>query len=205
MIGADGLQYGPITIDQLKSWITEGRVTAETKILRSDTNSWLPAAYYSELGLMPPAPAPAAAPVVTGAPRIPGRSPQPQQQFFAGDPLLERRVKRGASWFYLIAVFSLINHFLMANAGGFFLIGLGVNLMTSDLILTVIVSAVFGLLGYFAGRGHAWSFIVGMLLYALDALIFVMASDWLPLLFHAYGLYRIFMGLKATIDLKRGN
>jgi GYF domain 2 len=201
MIGADGLQYGPITLDQLKSWVTEGRVTAETKILRSDTNSWLPAANYTELGLMPPVPA--AAPIAAGVPPFPGSRAQPQQQIFAGNPFLCQRVKRGASWFYLIAVFSLINYFLMANHGGFFLVGLGINLMTSNLVVTVVVSGIFALLGYFAGRAHAWSFVVGMLLYALDAVVFVMASDWLPLAFHAYGLYRIFMGLKAAIDLKR--
>src|SRR5580692_1338499 len=98
MIGADGLQYGPITLDQLKSWITEGRVTGDTKILRSDTNSWLPAANYAELGV--------AQTVATPAPIAPIATPiasavNPAKRGF--DPVLVRQFHRGASWFYWIA------------------------------------------------------------------------------------------------------
>ncbi len=51
IIGADGQQYGPISLEQLKGWVAERRVNPETKILRSDINSWLPAAQYTELGM----------------------------------------------------------------------------------------------------------------------------------------------------------
>ncbi len=51
MIGADGLHYGPVNLEQLKGWIAEGRIMPETKVLRSDTQSWLPAANYVELNL----------------------------------------------------------------------------------------------------------------------------------------------------------
>jgi len=33
MIGADGREYGPVTADQLREWIAEGRVDAQTKAL----------------------------------------------------------------------------------------------------------------------------------------------------------------------------
>jgi hypothetical protein len=38
IIGTDGLQYGPIALEQLKLWVGEGRISRETKVLRSDTN-----------------------------------------------------------------------------------------------------------------------------------------------------------------------
>jgi hypothetical protein len=196
MIGADGQQYGPITLVQLKSWITEGRVTAETKILRSDTNSWLPAANYTELGLAQAAPIAATA----TTPLAQARSPQ---QTAAVNPMVFRRVKSGASWFYVVAVFSLINYFLMEKQGAFFLVGMGINILTRDPIVTVIVAGMFALFGFFAGKGHSWSFIVGMILYALDALIFIQVSMWLSFAFHIYALFRMFLGLKATFDLKK--
>ncbi len=38
--------------------------------------------------------------------------------------------------------------------------------------------------------------------YALDTVLFVLASDWLVLAFHVFVLFWIFMGLKANMQLK---
>jgi hypothetical protein len=40
IIGADGKEYGPITADQLRQWIAEGRANAQTKILPEGTTEW---------------------------------------------------------------------------------------------------------------------------------------------------------------------
>src|ERR1051326_30614 len=40
MIGADGREYGPITSDQLRQWIREGRANAQTKVLPEGTTDW---------------------------------------------------------------------------------------------------------------------------------------------------------------------
>ena len=40
IIGADGREYGPITADQLRQWIAEGRANAQTKILAEGTTEW---------------------------------------------------------------------------------------------------------------------------------------------------------------------
>ncbi len=199
MIGVDGAQYGPVTLDQLKGWIGEGRITHDTKILRSDTNSWLPAANYTELGLATSAPAAFAA----------------QPAVMAGDPALVRRVRLGARWFLWIAGLSLVNTFMAASGKGFvFLIGLGVTQvidgMTAEMgsnrmigvVFNVIVAGIFALFGVFAWRRQSWSFIVGMIFYALDALIFLKLSLWIGLGFHGFVLYWLFMGLKANNQLK---
>ena len=199
MIGVDGLQYGPITLDQLKGWIGEGRVTTDTKILRSDTTAWLPASNYGELGLASSAPAAfASRPAVT-----------------AGDPALLRRVRLGARWFLWIAGLSLVNTFMAASGKGFvFLIGLGVTQVIDGLAakmgsnamigvgFNVIVASIFALFGVFAWRRQSWSFVVGMIFYALDALIFLATSSWIGLAFHVFVLYWLFMGLKANNQLK---
>jgi hypothetical protein len=40
-----------------------------------------------------------------------------------------------------------------------------------------------------------------MLFYILDAMLVFMFRDWLGLAFHAYALYRIYVGVKAIGDL----
>lgn len=49
IIGGDGREYGPATLDELKSWIRDGRVAGSTPIWRSDTGLWSPAAQYTEI------------------------------------------------------------------------------------------------------------------------------------------------------------
>jgi uncharacterized RDD family membrane protein YckC len=49
IIGGDGREYGPATLDELKSWIRDGRVAGSTPIWRSDTGLWSPAAQYAEI------------------------------------------------------------------------------------------------------------------------------------------------------------
>jgi uncharacterized RDD family membrane protein YckC len=50
IIGGDGVEYGPATLDELRSWIRDGRVANMTQVWRSDVDAWSPAAGYSELG-----------------------------------------------------------------------------------------------------------------------------------------------------------
>jgi hypothetical protein len=110
----------------------------------------------------------------------------------------------------------------MSKAPGTFLVGLGLTQFIDGftgemessgrivgLVLNLIVVGVFATFGYFASKGHNWSFIVGMVLYFLDAgltlLIWTMANwgvPWLSLAFHAFILYRIFIGLQANMKLK---
>jgi hypothetical protein len=40
IIGSDGREYGPVSMEQLKIWITEGRVNAATKILSEGQTEW---------------------------------------------------------------------------------------------------------------------------------------------------------------------
>ena len=42
IIGADGREYGPITADQVRVWIAEGRANAQTRALAEGTIQWKP-------------------------------------------------------------------------------------------------------------------------------------------------------------------
>ena len=48
IIGADGREYGPITADQLRLWIAEGRAAAQTKAQAEGTAQWKPLIEYIE-------------------------------------------------------------------------------------------------------------------------------------------------------------
>jgi uncharacterized RDD family membrane protein YckC len=50
IIGGDGVEYGPATLEELRSWIRDGRVAAMTQVWRSDGGLWSPAGRYAELG-----------------------------------------------------------------------------------------------------------------------------------------------------------
>jgi hypothetical protein len=201
MIGADGQQYGPISLQQLRAWAGERRILPETQILRSDTNTWLPASQYVELGLDQPAVAP-----VGVRPVLPSQD----------NPQLERRVRSAARWFFWIAGLSLVNTFSASSSGGVvFVIGLGVTQLIDGfarqlsqngtaiaLAINVIAAGLFVALGLFAWKRHSWSFIVGMVLYALDALIFLIAGMWLGLAFHVFVIFWMYQGLRANMQLK---
>lgn len=49
IIGADGREYGPVTTEQLRQWIAEGRVNAKTPVQRPSETSWQPLAQVPEL------------------------------------------------------------------------------------------------------------------------------------------------------------
>jgi hypothetical protein len=208
MIGSDGQQYGPITLEQIKDWVREGRVTAATQVLRSDINSWLPASQYTELALAQSLPMP------TGAP-TPFSVNNPATAVAIAN--LERRVKSAAGWFFFIGAFSLINSIvLMSGKGIRFVVGLGVTDIISifasrlenagmiiGLALDLLVLGVFVFFGIFARKGHSWSFIAGMLCYAADAGLFLLLRmEMISVLFHGLVIFFIFSGLQANIKLK---
>jgi len=127
--------------------------------------------------------------------------------------------KNGARWFYWIGGLSLVNALILLGNGQWnFIAGLGITQLISGLALglsedlgmgvTIIafalnliaVGACVGL-GFLAEKAHTWAFILGMVLYALDALIFLWVQDWLAAGFHAFALYFIYRGLAANLRL----
>src|SRR6266536_3387123 len=70
-------------------------------------------------------------------------------------------------------------------------------------VLDLGVAGLFVLFGWLAKKRYAWGFIVGMILYALDGLIFVLVGSWLSVGFHAFALVGLYGGLKAIYTLRR--
>ncbi len=65
IIGADGKEYGPITAEQLKQWIAEGRANHQTRALSEGATEWKALAEIPELAVaLPLSPTPAPLPSV---------------------------------------------------------------------------------------------------------------------------------------------
>lgn len=69
IIGGDGKEYGPVSADDLRRWIAEGRVNAQTRVQAEGGADWRPLGEFPELNLAalatplaPPSPGPAKAP-----------------------------------------------------------------------------------------------------------------------------------------------
>jgi len=72
ILGADGKEYGPVTADQLKQWIAEGRANQETKAQREGETDWKSLNQFAEFAASfaaatPPGPTSYQAPSPTAA------------------------------------------------------------------------------------------------------------------------------------------
>jgi hypothetical protein len=138
---------------------------------------------------------------------------------------LENRFKNGAGWFFWIAGLSLVNSIILMVGGQWnFLIGLGITQVIDGIASGVaaeigvdaatiikilafaadlVVAGVFVSFGVLARKGYKWSFIVGMILYALDGAIFLLVPDFLSIGFHLFALFGIYTGLQAYNKLMK--
>ncbi len=73
IVGADGKEYGPVTLEQIQKWIVEGRVNAQTRVQAAGSAEWKTLADFPELkaslpGRPVPPGTPIPAPLSSGAP-----------------------------------------------------------------------------------------------------------------------------------------
>jgi hypothetical protein len=129
----------------------------------------------------------------------------------ANDPALTQRMKSGAGWFYWIAGFSVVNTIcvLTGQNWGFALglaatayldgmaAGMGSGASLVPIILNVLVVTMVVLFGFFAGKGHAWAFILGMVVLVLDTALTGLFEMWMSLALHLFALFCIFAGYRA--------
>jgi hypothetical protein len=124
---------------------------------------------------------------------------------------LEAQRRGGGQWFYWIAGLSLINAVLALTGQDWrFLLGLGVTQLVQELsqqagapgikagLVGLAVIGLFAVLGQRAIQGHRWAFVLGMALFGLDGLIFLLIQDWVGVGFHAFALAMILRGYLAA-------
>ncbi len=135
---------------------------------------------------------------------------------------IHHRMVSGANWFYWIAGLSLVNALVSAAGSSWgFAIGLGASLVLTEIAkaysadpevaksvvmllwLANIASIGFiALCGWLARRPSTVMFMVGMVVFALDTLIFVMVKDWLGVIFHGVALFYLAKGFMAAREYK---
>jgi len=138
---------------------------------------------------------------------------------------LKSRHMGGATWFYWIAALSLINSVvILMGAEWSFIIGLGITQFVDGVAAAVaqeagaeaapiikaaafavdfIVAAFFVVFGIFSVKRQSWAYIMGMALYAADALLFLFAGDMLSIAFHGFALFCILSGFLASRQMDK--
>ncbi|ABF39092.1 hypothetical protein Acid345_0087 [Candidatus Koribacter versatilis Ellin345] len=145
----------------------------------------------------------------------PAMSPQnnarPQQIAAA-----KARVIVSANWFLWIAGLSVVNTLISMGGGRMrFIFGLGITSVldavghqsgnsgqSTALIMSILAAAVIAMFGFFGRKEMKWAFLVGMALYACDGLLLLKYGVYLSAAFHAWALFRLFVGLQAVNTLE---
>ena len=85
IIGADGREYGPISLEELRQWHTQGRAKAQTRVLVTGEANWKTIADLPEFST-PPAPSVAPEPIrpLTTGPTSSGFGPRTNGFAIAG-------------------------------------------------------------------------------------------------------------------------
>ena len=142
---------------------------------------------------------------------------------------LDARGRSGADWFFWIAALSLINSVILLSGGDtHFVVGLGVTLIADVIAKTIaernpeiagtaqgiafafdlLVAGMFCLFGWLSRRGLLPVLALGMFLYLLDVMIFVLmyiyllVDAWLSIGFHAIVLFCMASGFRAYRQMK---
>lgn len=128
-------------------------------------------------------------------------------------------MRNGGSWFFWLAALSIINSLILffapAISHWFWLIGLGVNRLVENVFASqdfrpaalIVNLAIAGALigfGYYARRGVAGAFILGIFLYIVDGLLCLIYGGYLAVAFHVFALFFIVKGLIGNRRLNQG-
>ena len=90
IIGADQQEYGPISAEQIRQWISEGRVNAQTQACLEGTQDWKPLGMFPEFGFT-------GSPLVGNLPSAES-APVSTEQLLAGDYSLDIGRCIGRGW-----------------------------------------------------------------------------------------------------------
>lgn len=127
-------------------------------------------------------------------------------------------ILHGANWFFWLAILSLINTLLVFYYGLPnlpFALGItqwldgtmgfgrsGVAMTTSALLVNILVAGVLAMFGLLARRGSDVAFVVGIFLYAIDAMLAIGLRDFFAFGVHLIGLFFLVKGLLASRHIR---
>ncbi len=137
------------------------------------------------------------------------------------DPELVATMKSGANWFYWIAGLSLVNSLILAFGGDVnFILGPAATQIVDALAIAfseegafsalraaafavnLLIAGLFVAFGYFGRKGVLTAFIVGIVIYVFDGLVYLYFEDMLAAGFHVFALIFIGKGVWAAVNLR---
>jgi hypothetical protein len=165
-------------------------------------------------------------PLETPRPILPAAAPAPVSPSVPVDEI-DDDVRKGANWFYWKAGLTVVNALLMFFGFRWtFFLGLTITQIfqgvadqialeteiTSDapvtstanpvnvlvLLISLFCSAFMVMLGYYGGRGKKWALIVGLIIYAIDGVIYLLTASIFGFIIHAIGIYCLVRAISAT-------
>lgn len=126
-------------------------------------------------------------------------------------------IRGGASWFLWIAILSILNIIaLIANQNLQFIAGLGINYVILGVIngiqvvtgqnimligyaLAFLVSGSFVLIWKKSKKGNKAVYLTGLIIYALDTVIFIFTKEWFTVGFHVFAFIILISGYDALL------
>ena len=131
IIGGDQKEYGPVSTEQLRQWLAEGRVNAQTSVQAEGATEWKPLSAFPEFAdiLL-------SRPVTPGAPPVYGAQPGLPPDIFTRDYDLDIGGCVGNSWELLKGNFGLI----FGGVAIFMLIQVGMSGLAQIPIVGILVS-----------------------------------------------------------------
>lgn len=135
---------------------------------------------------------------------------------------LESNLRNGVSWFFWIGALSIINSLIfLFDGSSTFIFGLAITqyidgfasafaeyFVDSGTIIQIIgfcldllFAGLFFVFGILGRKRHRWAVITGLILYVLDAILFIFVKDWLALAFHGFAIWGLCSGLRALNQL----
>jgi hypothetical protein len=137
----------------------------------------------------------------------------------------ETKMRNGINWFYWIAALSVINTIIyILGLNLTFVVGLsftqlvdgfafglakaeggsaGAILRGAGVVLDIAIAGLFAGAGYLGRKRYKWVVICGMILYGIDAIVYLGFKVYMAAAFHALGLFGLYSGLKAMLDLAK--
>lgn len=138
---------------------------------------------------------------------------------------LERGIRNGSSWFYLIGGLSILNSILyIFDANLMFVVGTGITQLVDviagylaaellgtagsvirvlGLLISIAISGIFILFGYLGRKKYKWAFIAGIILYSLDGVLMLVFSEYYGLIVHLIAIIGLIGGLTAITKYQR--
>ena len=126
----------------------------------------------------------------------------------------------GVSWFFFVAGLSVVNSLLVLfGADWSFIFGLGITQIFDGIavaiagemgagagiwivrgivfVFNLAIAGFFVLFGWLSKKGYGAAFLIGIVLYVLDGLLFLVFRDWMGLAFHALAVFPMVRGYLA--------